>query len=147
MKITKARLKQIIKEEFEREYAPVDHSEFGDLYDLWVGVGDDLRQAGAVDETFFERGSDYDFILNQLKYADDPNGPMWQEDDDEEEDSGYAMDFGFPKLTNNQQDAIGIIKRLERDLGYRVPHGFKGFKQVVEWIKDLEPPVDYTGKP
>ena len=128
----------------DRANAPAAIGEFGDLYDLWVGVGDDLRQAGAVDETFFEEGSDYNFVLNQLKNADEPNSPLWQEDD---EDSGYSLDFGFPKLTNNQQDAIGIIGRMERDLGSKVPHGYKGFQQVAQWVKELEPPVDYTGMP
>ena len=177
MKIAKTRVKQIIKEEVDRmsegfldklgklTKTPDAAERFphGDIYDVWVGVGDEVK---AVNERFFKViADDYYYVLELLKDADDPKGALWQKDD---EDSGYAHDFGFPNLTGNQQDAIGHIGRVKRDIHRLIrttsagdksygPQGgdaawemlsdHKLFDFVSRWVKELEKPVDYTGMP
>lgn len=180
MKIAKSRVKQIIKEEVDRMNEGLldklgsltktpDASErfpHGDIYDVWVGVGDEIK---AVNEKFFKVvADDYFYVLELLKDADDPDGALWQEDRDEHgeiEDSGYMPDLRFPKLTGNQQDAIGHIGRVKRDIHRLIrttPAGdesysdsaawemlteYKLFDFVSQWVKELEKPVDYTGMP
>ncbi len=171
MKITKARVRQIIQEEldrtdegfFDRLTKVPDASErfpHGDLYDVWVGVGDEIK---TVNETFFGKIlEDYNYVLNLLKDADDPNGALWQEDT---EDSGYAPDLRFPKLTSNQQDVVGTIGRIKKkidhliritpagdesyndDAAWKMLSDHKLFDFVSQWVKELEKPVDYTGMP
>jgi hypothetical protein len=181
MRIAKTRVKEIIQEELDRANAveegildkikagvgkltktpdASERSPHGDLYDVWVGVGDEIK---AVNERFFKIvAEDYYYVLDLLKDADDPNGKIWQEDD---EDSGYAPDLRFPKLTGNQQDAIGSIGRVERDIHrlirttaagdesysdnavWKELTDYKYFDFIVRWVKELERPVDYTGMP
>ena len=93
-----------------------------------------------------------------LKGAEDPNGEIWK---DEKEDSGYAPDLRFHKLTNNQYDVIGSIGRVKRDIDRLIELPAEEFvnseawqdlvdeeyfDKIAQWVKELEPPVDFTGK-
>ena len=173
MRVAKNRVKEIIQEELDRfNAAEVEEGLFdkltktpdaserfphGDLYDVWVGVGDEVK---AVSERYFNViADDYYYVLNMLKGAEDPNGEIWK---DEKEDSGYVPDLRFHKLTNNQYDVIGTIGRVKRDIdrlidlpaeefvnseAWKDLVDEKYFDKIAQWVKELEPPVDYTGMP
>ena len=141
MNITKARLRQIIKEEINRFQEPQEASSIvadEGVYNDWYTLGKEIESMST--KAFATVQEDFNYVLDLLEGVKDPYSEFWKE---EAEDSGYAEVPGYADLTNVQLDVYHTIGRIKRDLfNSELRYDAGDLDAVAENIIALEPPVE-----